>query len=97
MKKYGTNDEISAQIVKDGEKAQEPDNTFTKDGYAFSHWYVADENQEFNFDATPITRTTNLTAKWNESGIYEAAFEDNAFFTINLYDNIEMDSQSGAW
>ena len=92
-----TDTEISTQIVKGGEKAQEPDNNFTKDGYAFSHWYVSDENQEFNFAETPITAETNFTAKWNKSGIHEATFEEEAFFTINLYDDIEMDSQSDAW
>jgi uncharacterized repeat protein (TIGR02543 family) len=87
---------IDNQIVKDGEKAEEPE-ALTKDGYAFSHWYLTEDTdeKEFNFDSTPITKETSLKAKWNESGIYEASFEDDGFFVINLYENIE--SESEAW
>ena len=92
-----TQTEIQDQIVKGGEKAVEPEESLVKEGYAFSHWYLTNENEAFNFTSTPITQTTTLNAKWNQSGIYAAAFEDESLFAINIYDDLEMDSQTGAW
>ena len=88
---------IQNQIVKGGEKASEPEENLLKNGYAFSHWYLTNENEAFNFAATPINGKTNLSAKWNQSGIYEAAFDDEGFYSINMYEDLEIDSQSGAW
>ena len=85
---------IENQIVKDGEKATEP-GALTKEGFAFSHWYTDNDDTAFDFEASPITQTTSLTAKWNESGIYDADYEDEGFFVINLYEALE--AQSSSW
>ena len=89
--------EVPNQIVKNGEAAKQPEQSLTKEGYAFSYWYSTDEAVEFNFATTPITQNTTLYAKWNHSGIYRAAFNEEAIFSINVYDSFEPDAQSGAW
>lgn len=88
---------VADQIVKDGEHASEPEEKLTKKGFAFGWWYHKDEKQEYDFSSTPVTETTELTAKWNESGIYEAAYEDDTPFCMNIYDSLEPDTESGAW
>lgn len=93
----GTQTSVSDQIVKDGECASEPQEKLTKTGYAFGWWYHTDEKQEYDFSSNPITESTELTAKWNESGIYEAAYEDDTPFCMNIYDSLEPDTESGAW
>ena len=93
----GTQTSVADQIVKDGECASEPQEKLTKTGYAFGWWYHNDEKQEYDFSSNPITESTELTAKWNESGIYEAAYEDDTPFCMNIYDSLEPDTESGAW
>ena len=88
---------IDDQIVKEGEKASEPNAELKKTGFAFSHWYKEESDEEFDFPNTAITATTELKAKWNESGIYEAGFEDESLYLMNVYENLEADSESGAW
>ena len=88
---------VDEQIVKDGECASEPEEQLLKNGYAFGWWYLNDEKQEYDFNSSPVTQNTELTAKWNESGIYEAAYEDESPFCMNVYETLEADSESGAW
>jgi hypothetical protein len=88
---------IDDQIVKEGEKASEPKDELSKTGFAFSHWYEEGTDNEFDFANTAITDTTELKAKWNESGIYEAQYEDESLYLMNVYENLEADSESGAW
>lgn len=88
---------VDNQIVKEGEKATAPEAELKKTGFAFSHWYKEGTDKEFDFANTAITATTNLKAKWNESGIYEADFEDDSLYSMNVYDLLEADSESGAW
>lgn len=87
---------IANQIVNGGEQAQVPQQ-LTKTGYAFSYWYETDDTAEFDIAQTPINKTTALSAKWNHSGIYDADYEDDTLYSINVYDTFEADPQSGAW
>lgn len=88
---------VESQIVAENAYAQEPEIELKRDGYAFSHWYISNPEIEFDFSQTPITDTVDLSAKWNNSGIYEAGFEDDSLYLINLYDTFEADLESGAW
>ena len=90
-------DTVLSQIVEGGKTASEPSPKPFKTGFALSHWYQQDEDTEFVFADTPITDTTELTAKWNQSGIHPADYEDDELFCINLYQNLAPDTDSIAW
>lgn len=86
--------EIPDQIVKGGECAAEPQNV-TKDGYALNSW-LDSSSVEFNFD-NPVTDSTDLTAKWVHSGIYNAQYDDDSLFAINVYEDLDAENTDGAW
>ncbi len=88
---------VQDQIIQEGGFAEDPKDELKKDGYAFSHWYESDEKQEFAIETTPVESSMELNAKWNESGIYEADFEDESLFCMNLYDDIELAEDAVAW
>ena len=89
--------DIENQIVEEGKCASKPEEALTKDGYAFCHWHLSGSDEEFDFENTAITATTELEAKWNRSGIYEADFEDSSLYCINIYESLTASSESGAW
>jgi len=88
---------IENQIVEAESYATKPEEELSKEGFAFSHWYKDSESEEFDFETTPIEETTKLSAKWNESGIYEADYEDDFLYSINVYESIELSEDSVAW
>jgi uncharacterized repeat protein (TIGR02543 family) len=51
------------QLVKDGDKADRPDNDPTKEGYKFDDWYKANGNK-WDFSMEKIYENTTLYAKW---------------------------------
>ena len=58
---------ISSQTVASGETASEPTVIPTKTGYLFGGWYADSAcTEEFDF-SDPITETTVIYAKWNET------------------------------
>lgn len=95
--KSNCDSEVESQIIEDGKYASKPEEALTKDGYAFCHWQLSGSDEEFDFENTAITATTELEAKWNRSGIYEADFEDSSLYCMNVYESLEADSESGAW
>ncbi len=82
--------DVESQVVEEGSYASEPENV-TKTGCALSHWYESDESEEFDFSQNPITQTTELNAKWNKSGIYEADFEDESLYCMNVYEDLDAE------
>lgn len=54
--------EVSAVVVKDGEKVAKPENP-TRDGYVFGAWQL--EGKDFDFSSA-ITADTKLVASWIE-------------------------------
>ena len=88
---------IESQIIKDGQNASQPTESLTKPDYAFAYWYATDPATPFDFASTPITQTLTLTARWNRSGIYEATFEEDSLFCMNIYDSLPADETSGVW
>ncbi|MDR2938856.1 MAG: InlB B-repeat-containing protein, partial [Clostridiales bacterium] len=53
----------SSQIVKEGDKVEEPEAP-VKDGYIFDGWFNG--NDEWDFDTDVVTGDLNLVAKWTE-------------------------------
>ena len=64
---------VESQTLRDGEKAERPDNP-TKDGYNFAGWYDGDD--EFSFD-TAITKDYKLKARWVSAKSYTVSFDVN--------------------
>lgn len=89
--------QIESQIVKDGQTATQPTGQLTRQEYAFAYWYATDPDTPFDFASTPITQNLMLTAKWNRSGIYEATFEEDSLFCMNIYASLSADETSGVW
>jgi hypothetical protein len=59
-----------SQRIRAGEYATDPSNAYTRPGYQLFGWYTSPEYKEgmkFDFENTPITKTTTLYALWGIS------------------------------
>ena len=55
-----------AKEVEEGGKVSKPSTTPTKEGYNFEDWYADSSfGTKFDFDNTPISKNTNIYAKFN--------------------------------
>ena len=59
------NNIVSTEEVKSGKTPTKPSDP-TRDGYIFKHWYLEDENQEYDFNKKVKSNIT-LKAKWDKA------------------------------
>ena len=64
---------VDPQVVEYGLYAQEPEEPTLK-GFTFAYWYLDDENEDYDFENTPVTADITLTAKW-EINKYTVTFD----------------------
>ncbi len=58
-------DNLYLELVSHGKLAHKPSDP-TKEGFRFDGWYNRENDEKFDFE-TPITKNTNLYAKWVET------------------------------
>ena len=74
----GHGEQVAAQTVERGEKAEEPSPAPSETGWNFGGWYLNAEctGEPFDFD-TPIEDDTELFAKWTEKSVEPPDTDDD--------------------
>lgn len=80
-------DKVESQTIEKGSKATRPETDPTLEDKAFIGWFLAEQNNAFNFD-TAITEDITIYAKWEEASSsslqYDYVTRDGAQVTNEL-------------
>ena len=74
---------VLGQVVRDGEKAEEPEKDPVKEGFEFDYWQEVGTTTEYDFD-TEVTKDLELEAKWTK--LHTVSFNDPYILTQTVRD-----------